>query len=190
MASLVAAVSWTSGAEAAKIACVGDSTTYGYGLTNRASESYPAVLEGLLGATHTVQNFGVSGCTLLKNGDKPYWKEGTFSSSDNFDPDVVIVMLGTNDAKPQNWSHKAEFSSDYLALIDHYRALGALVYVAAPPPVYDPGAFDIAPTVVASEVVPLLRQIATHCGWYRAWQRELGGAGRGNGRDELIVDCE
>ena len=41
-------------------------------------------------------------------------------------------MLGTNDAKPQNWSHKADFAGDYNSMLDHYRALGALVYVALP----------------------------------------------------------
>jgi acyl-CoA thioesterase-1 len=160
-AALLAALSWTRPVDAAKIACVGDSITYGYGLDNASTESYPAVLQTLVGAVHTVQNFGVSGATLLKSGDKPYWNEAAFTSSDGFGPDVVVIMLGTNDAKPQNWSHKAEFPGDYQGLIDHYRELGALVYVVAPPPVYDPGAFDIPPDVVDDEVVPLVRQIAT-----------------------------
>jgi acyl-CoA thioesterase-1 len=147
---------------AAKIACVGDSITYGYGLSNRSQQSWPAVLQTLLGSKHTVQNFGTSSCTLLKKGDKPYWNDANFSASDAFKPDVVVVMLGTNDAKPQNWSHKADFTGDYDSLIDHYRALGALVYVATPPPVYPPGAFEISPDVLGGEIVPLIRQIAAN----------------------------
>jgi len=147
-------------AEAAKIACVGDSITYGYGLSNRTQECYPAVLQTLLGAKHTVQNFGATGCTLLKSGDKPYWNDTNFSASNAFKPDVVVIMLGTNDAKPQNWAHKSEFESDYDSLIGNYVGLGAKVYVATPPPVIAPGAYDIAPDVLNNEVVPLIRTIA------------------------------
>jgi acyl-CoA thioesterase-1 len=160
----VVAVAWTSLAAAAKIACVGDSITYGYGLSNPSQQSYPAVLQTLVGSTHTVRNFGTSGCTLLKNGDKPYWNDANFAASDAFKPDVVVIMLGTNDAKPQNWSHEAEFAGDYASLIDHYRGLGALVYVATPPPVYPPGAFDIDPDVLSGEIVPLIRRAGTDAG--------------------------
>ena len=159
-ALLAALLSWARPAVAAKIACVGDSITYGYGLTNRTQQSWPAVLQTLVGSKHTVQNFGSSGCTLLKKGDQPYWNDANFSASDAFKPDVVVVMLGTNDAKPQNWSHKADFAGDYNSMLDHYRALGALVYVALPPPVYPPGAYDINPDVLSGEVVPLIRQVA------------------------------
>jgi acyl-CoA thioesterase-1 len=154
-------LAWASPAWAVKIACVGDSITYGYGLGNRAQESWPSVLQTLVGSKHTVQNFGSSGCTLLKKGDKPYWNDPAFGASDSFKPDIAIVMLGTNDAKPQNWSHKAEFAADYGSMIDHYRGLGATVYVAVPPPVFSPGAFDIDPDVLNNEIVPLIRTIAT-----------------------------
>lgn len=160
VAALSSVLAWTAPADAAKIACVGDSITYGYNLSDPSTQSYPAVLAMRLGASDTVQNFGVSGTTLLKSGDKPYWNETNFTASTSFEPDVVIIMLGTNDAKPQNWSNKAEFTPDYLDLIAHYRSLGALVYVATPPPVYPPGAYDIPPDVVANEVVPLVETIA------------------------------
>src|SRR5512142_1386104 len=138
---LTAIVSWACPAAAAKIACVGDSITYGYALSNSSTESYPVVLQSLLGSAHTVKNFGSSGCTLLKKGDKPYWTDAQFSASDSFKPNVVVVMLGTNDAKPQNWSHQPDFTGDYDSMIEHYRGLGALVYVALPPPVASPGNF-------------------------------------------------
>ena len=160
LATLIVIVVWGRPAVAAKIACVGDSITYGYGLTNPSQQSYPAVLQTLVGSQHTVQNFGSSGCTLLKKGDNPYWNDANFSASDAFKPDVVVVMLGTNDAKPQNWSYKADFAGDYASMIDHYRSLGALVYVAAPPPVYPPGAYSINPDVLSGEVVPLIHQFA------------------------------
>jgi acyl-CoA thioesterase-1 len=159
-ALLLAGLAWSPPANAAKIACVGDSITYGSGLADPGTQSYPAVLGATLGSAHEVQNYGVSGATLLKNGDLPYWDQGRFTASTNFEPDVVVVMLGTNDSKAQNWSHEAEFSPDYLELIAHYRSLGALVYVATPPPVFPPGAFGIPPDVIEDEVVPLVRAIA------------------------------
>jgi acyl-CoA thioesterase-1 len=163
-AALAIALLWAGPAVAAKIACVGDSITYGYGLSNPGQQSYPAVLQGLVGAQHTVQNFGSSGCTMLKKGDKPYWNDPAYNASDAFKPDVVVIMLGTNDAKPQNWTYQADFSGDYAAMISHYRAAGATVYVAAPPPVYATGAYSIDPSVLNTQVVPLVRQIATTAG--------------------------
>ncbi len=54
-----------------KIACVGDSITFGSGIPNREKLSYPAQLSALLGDDYEVRNFGVSGATMLENGDKP-----------------------------------------------------------------------------------------------------------------------
>lgn len=159
--ALVLALAWSEDAFAAKIACVGDSITYGYNLSNPTTESYPARLQALLGREHTVQNFGVSGTTVLKQSDHPYWGESAYTASGTFGPDIVIVMLGTNDTKPQNWTRQANFVTDYQDLVDHYRMLGAVVYVATPPPVYGSGAFDIQPDVLANQVVPRVRQLAT-----------------------------
>jgi len=164
LAPLLAALLWGSTAEAKKIACVGDSITYGYGLSDPATESYPAVLQSILGNEHTVQNFGVSGCTALKQGDKPYWNESAYASSTSFAPDLVIILLGANDTKPQNWQYQAEFATDYGALVEHYQTLGARVYVAIPTPVYGAGAFDISPQILSEQVVPLVQQVAVETG--------------------------
>lgn len=83
-----------------KVACVGDSITEG--LCSTEGQSYPTQLQEILGSDFEVKNFGVSGRTLLKKGDYPYWNESAYTESKNFLPDVVIIMLGTNDTKPQN----------------------------------------------------------------------------------------
>jgi uncharacterized protein (TIGR03382 family) len=155
---------WAGAAHAERIACVGDSITFGYGLSDPASQSYPAVLAQELGSEHTVENFGVSGATLQKNGDRPYWDEARFVQSGDFQPDVVVIMLGTNDAKPVNWGDPDGFAGDYEQLVEHYRGLGAFVYVATPPAVVQPGAFDISPSVVSEDVAPLVREIADSVG--------------------------
>jgi acyl-CoA thioesterase I len=154
-------LTWSAGsAMAARIACVGDSITWGWALTNRAQQSYPAILQGLVGPQHIVKNFGTNGCTVLKEGDKPYWKAADFTASTEFKPDLVVIMLGSNDARPKTWRHVSDFLTNYVSLVEHYRALGARVYVATPPPVYAKGRYGIPPAVVNGEVVPLVREVA------------------------------
>ena len=145
---------------AQRVACVGDSITYGYGLGNPTEQAYPALLAEELGSEFEVGNFGNSGSTLQDDGDKPWREQSTYSETLAFLPDVVVVMLGTNDAKPANWSETG-FVEDYHAWIAEFRDQGAFVYVATPPPVVPPGAFDIPPDIVNETLVPLVRQIAT-----------------------------
>jgi lysophospholipase L1-like esterase len=149
-----------------KIACIGDSITYGAGLSNPATESYPGRLQRLFGTNYVVRNFGVSGRTLLKQGDFPYWKDSNFQTSHDWQPDLVIIQLGTNDAKPYNWRYGTNFVSDYEAMIDSYAILtnAPQVVVCTPCPVYAKGAFDIVPGTVATNIAPAVRDIATRRG--------------------------
>ena len=101
-----------------RVACVGDSITYGAGVADRGKNNYPKVLGRLLGPGYETRNFGVSGATLLKKGDRPYWKTSAFKAATEFKPDIVIIKLGTNDSKPQNWKHKAQYAADLAALAE------------------------------------------------------------------------
>ncbi len=118
-----------------KVACVGDSITYG-GLTE--NERYPHLLEQLLGSAYSVRNFGAIEHTVQKAGHLPYWDHRYFRLSSEFAPDVVIIMLGTNDAHPKNWAGAARFSADYRALIEHYQSLPSRpqLFLATPPSTY------------------------------------------------------
>lgn len=151
-----------------KVACVGDSITEGAGLNNPALESYPARLQRLLGTNDfTVRNYGVSGRTLLKKGDFPYWKEAAYRQSHDWNPDVVIIQLGTNDSKPQNWRHGTNYVTDYEELIATYTNLASQprIVLCTPCPVYRTGAFDIRPGVVATNIAPLVRELGARLGW-------------------------
>ena len=53
-----------------RVACVGDSITYGAGVAGRETNSYSTVLGRMLGSKFEVRNFGRSGATLLKQGAK------------------------------------------------------------------------------------------------------------------------
>jgi lysophospholipase L1-like esterase len=158
------ALSLTTFAAPTKIACIGDSITEGAGLGNASLESYPARLQRLLGTNNfTVRNFGVSGRTLLKKGDFPYWKEAAFTNSQNFGPDIVIIQLGTNDGKPYNWKYGTNFVSDYKDMISTYAALPSAprIFLCTPCTAFRTGAFDINPGTVRTNIVPAVRALVT-----------------------------
>ena len=105
-----------------KIACIGNSVTYGYGLKDPATQSYPAQLQSMLGDSYKVKNFGHSGATLLRKGHRPYYKTDAFKEALQFVPDIVIIHLGLNDTDPRNWNnYRNEFKSDYTWLIDQFK---------------------------------------------------------------------
>src|SRR5262245_35770894 len=95
-----------------KVACIGDSITEGGNLDNPSVNAYPIVLGRLLGTNYITRNFGVSGRTLLRKGDFPYWNDPAFRNATNFAPNIVTIKLGTNDSKPQNWRYKDQFARD------------------------------------------------------------------------------
>ena len=146
-----------------KVACVGDSITAGVGASGDASD-YPSLLGDLLGPKYKVENFGESGATLLQNGDSPYRQRGSYGRSAAFAPNIVIVLLGTNDSKPQNWARKGEFAADYAALLDYYAALPThpKLYACLPTPVPKPNYGINEPAV--TEELPLIRLAAAEKG--------------------------
>jgi lysophospholipase L1-like esterase len=144
-----------------KVACVGDSITEGTGLSDPQRESYPAQLAEMLGTGWHVENFGKKGATLLQNGTSPYWNTNQFDRSHTYDPDIVVIMLGTNDAKPANWKYREHFVSDYGKLIESYRTLPSQphIYICLPPPVFAEVA-GITDKRIISEVIPLIKQVS------------------------------
>lgn len=102
-----------------RVACVGNSVTAGYLLPEPKSQSYPSVLQRLLGEGYEVGNFGHSGATLLEKGHRPYVKTEEYQRAKEFDADIIIIHLGLNDTDPRNWAnYSSEFLPDYLRLID------------------------------------------------------------------------
>ena len=123
--------------EPIRVACVGDSITQGARLEDRAKDSYPAVLQELLGERYNVTNLGVGGCTLIRKGKPTVWNQLDKIRAVN--PDIVVVALGTNDTcggKRRCWDHKDAFPKDYRDLIDFLRALPSKprVWICAPSP--------------------------------------------------------
>ncbi len=106
-----------------KLACIGNSITYGLTLADPARESYPSQLQLMLGDRYEVDNFGKSGATLLRKGHRPYMQQEEYRRAMAFKPDIAVIHLGVNDTDPRDWpDYRDEFVADYLALIDSVRA--------------------------------------------------------------------
>lgn len=102
-----------------RVACIGDSVTYGYGIEDRENDSYPSQLQKLLGSSYEVRNFGHNGATLLSHGHRPYFTLPEFGEALEYKADIVVIHLGLNDTDPRNWpNYSEEFIPDYRALID------------------------------------------------------------------------
>jgi acyl-CoA thioesterase I len=145
-----------------KVACIGNSITSGYQSTG---VSYVPKLQVLLGTGYTVQNDGVSGTTLLKNGDNSYWKNGLLSQALAFKANIITIKLGTNDTKSYNWDvHSAEFRPDYEALIDTLSRSTPKpkIYLVLPVPVFynaSTVSWGIRDSII-KKMIPIIKDIA------------------------------
>jgi lysophospholipase L1-like esterase len=140
-------------AQIIRVACVGDSIT--------EISNYPEQLQAMLGDGYLVGNFGVSGSAVVNNASKPYINQSAFQEAKDFQPHVVIIMLGTNDAKWENYRHVKGFQSDYTRLIREYESLpeDQKIYLVTPPPIYD-NQLGLYNTYLEQGVLPGIEQVA------------------------------
>jgi lysophospholipase L1-like esterase len=145
-----------------KVACVGNSITYGYGLDRQDLENYPLRLDSLLGTGWATTNLGNSGKTMLRAVGDAYWSQPEFPKALALLPDVVVIELGTNDSKDYIWTyHKAEFSKDYRAMIDTFRTLSSKPQVwATLQPRANNLSWNMPDTTIARQVNPLILSTA------------------------------
>ena len=113
-----------------RVACIGNSITYGTGIADRTNDSYPSQLQRLLGSNYQVGNFGKPGATLLYHGHRPYVKQEEFKEAIAFKGDIAVMHLGINDTDPRNWpNYRDEFVKDYLSIMDSLRAANPKVRI-------------------------------------------------------------
>lgn len=146
-----------------KVACIGDSITFGARLKDRDTNSYPAQLQKLLGENYYVENFGVGSCTLIRKGNPNVWSQLEIIKEAN--PDIVIISLGTNDTcggKRKCWDHKNDYPDDYRDLIDTLRTFSSepQIWICAPTPmVLETPGLDSARMVDLKERQPRLQEL-------------------------------
>ncbi len=168
--------------DAIRVACIGNSITHGSGIDMQELNAYPAQLQRLLGSGYHVRNFGVGGRTMLQKGDHPYMQELAWDDARMFHPDIVVIKLGTNDAKDYNWNpNKQDYEGDMQTMIDALRPMvpkldkrgrptkklvradKPAIYLCTPvKPFRDK--WGITDSVVVNEVIPAIRRVAERNG--------------------------
>ncbi|TWU47034.1 GDSL-type esterase/lipase family protein [Rubripirellula reticaptiva] len=154
------------------VACVGDSITAG---------PYPSLLQAALGDEWLIVNCGKGAATVIDGTLRPYHTLPEYQKALNANPDVVIIMLGTNDANPKWWDDQdrktsfdgspgAEFRMRYVSLIESFEQLpkSPRILLATPMPIF-PGKESRDQMQeervgrrahLINDVIPQIRQIA------------------------------
>lgn len=155
------------------IAALGDSITFGSGVVKtRTSDSWEVKLEKLLGGSYQVLNYGISGATLQDEGDRPYWHmpesnlQGFPEAALALKPEIVILMLGTNDSKPYNWNRERYEAQLDQRVKELKAAPGVKRLILMCPPFACPAngsdtvGFDIQNEVIRDEIGPIVKNCA------------------------------
>lgn len=147
----------TSSGKLVRVACLGDSITRGYG--------YPDKLQNSLGTNYTVRNFGFDSTTVLLNTDTPYMYQIEFNRSKYFLPDIVVVMLGTNDARTDYFKFIDNFISDYVTLINELQILESdpEILLVKPPPLFENN-LSLENGNLLEGVIPRIEQVSNEKG--------------------------
>jgi lysophospholipase L1-like esterase len=137
-----------------RVACVGDSIT--------AKSGYPQKLQALLGSNYTVANFGASGSTISCNSQLPYLYHIQFKRAVDFNPDIVLIMLGTNDANRELTYSNVHLEDDYTQLVTAFKSLpnNPKVIVVKAPPIFTSSDSAYNNTILVSNVNPRVESFA------------------------------
>jgi lysophospholipase L1-like esterase len=137
-----------------RVACLGDSITEVSG--------YPNDLQSLLAANYTVENFGVTGATVLLDTDRPYLNQTAFQQANAFQPNVVVIMLGTNDARTNIYQSIKNFVSDYTKLITQVQTFKSKpkIWLIIPPPIFTNN-LSLNSTYLVDGVIPRIKTVAS-----------------------------
>ena len=150
---------------------MGDSITFGAGVKKtRKSDCWEAKLEKLFSGSYQVLNYGISGATLQDEGNKPYWNmpekqlQGYPEAALALKPQIILLMLGTNDSKPYNWDRE-RYEAQLRQRTEELKASGARLILMCPPfacPANgsDVVAFDIINETIRDEIVPIVKKCA------------------------------
>lgn len=148
-----------------KVACIGDSITSGFTLLNPRRDSYPAVLQKMLGGDYEVRNFGVLDAAARSDADTPYVRKKAYRMSLEWNPDIVLIMLGSNDTKRRNWDPEI-FRRDYRKIVSSYMELPTRtrVFLIAPIRIFRIWGIPLMglyPETMEEGVRPAISEIAT-----------------------------
>ena len=164
-----------------RITAIGDSITAIACQHWNLSMTYSAQLQRMLGPAFNITNAGNSGKTMLKHGRCPdppayppadwcggdcsYWHTDTYAAAMASEPDLVTILLGTNDAIGCNWDsspwgtqgmYNDSYWVDYADLIATLKALPSkpAVWALVPPPLFPYDVDQYGPAAFAFNMTP------------------------------------
>lgn len=149
-----------------RVACIGNSITYGHGIEDRVHDTYPAQLQKLLGDRFDVQNFGVSGTTAQTSGDFAWKSTPEYQKAKDFQPQICVIKLGTNDSKPQNWKDAKRFAKEFESLVKEFQNLPTKprIIIALPAKAYN-HSWDISDEVITGQIIPAIEKVCKKNKW-------------------------
>ena len=142
------------GSDRVRVACVGDSIT--------EITQYPADLQKMLGVNFKVSSFGITGSTVLRNTDRPFFNQSECQDALAFEPKVVVILLGTNDARTNIYESSEDFELNYRQLVAEFQSLpnNPRIYIALPPPIFN-NTLNLNSVNMAEGVIPRIRLVAS-----------------------------
>lgn len=146
--------------DAVRVACVGNSITDGTGADMRSVYGYPGQLQRLLGSGYHVKNYGVGARTMLQQGDYPYMRELAWQDAQAFQPQIVVIKLGTNDTKRKNWRGAKAYAHDMQLMIDTLRSLPSRPKIYLVYPLVMQHCTWASNEVVEREIMPAIDSLA------------------------------
>ena len=151
-----------------RVACIGDSLTWGFSLPDPRRQSYPALLQEMLGADYAARNFGCNGASVCCDADLPYVETLAYGESRAWNPDIVLLMLGSNDATPWDWD-AAAFRRDYERIVASYSELPShpRVILIVPTRMFRVMGMTfggLSPEMLEEGIRPVIREVAGECG--------------------------
>lgn len=154
------------------VTCIGDSITAGQYFTDpNNSPDIPDNMAGALSGRYTVKGYGVSGTTAMLKGydngsPKAYMDTIEYQNSLRPASDIVVIMLGTNDAKDYNWeitpnAKGKHFKDSLIRLVTSYQDLpSAPTVILATPPKIFPRNYEWVPAYLTDEIIPIIKEVA------------------------------
>ena len=137
------------------VACIGDSIT--------AGTEYTLDLWSMLGRNYAVGNFGDPGTGVSSSSDKPYMNQSAFQLALQFEPKIVIIMLGTNDAHNTLNETNADFVNSYVKMVNDFQGLASKpkIWLVTPPPIFENGA-NLSSLFIPQNAIPNIKQVANN----------------------------
>lgn len=142
------------------VAVVGDELTYG--MKANSINAYPINLQAYLGNDFSIKSFYSFGATVRDDVKGSFRKTTAYNGSLDWEPGIVVIMLGTNDINTANWKDAAEYKKDLISLIQTYKKLESTpqIYLCTTPYIIDEIAPGSLKNARVKEIVKVQKEVA------------------------------